>query len=138
MVFDVKPITSSRETCCGAVSLKMLLAYYGTEVELDDLIRETETGIAGASMKSLRRVGAAHGLDAVVFSMDAEELVRQDRPAIIWWRFTHFIVFSGVDENGQIVVCDPSRGRYRMSFGLFKSLYSKVSLWNGAPEDLPE
>lgn len=138
MVFDVKPVTTNRDTCCGAASLKMLLDFYGTEVDLDVLIEETGTSVAGASMKSLRRVAAAHGLDAMVFGMDAEELVKQDRPAIVWWRFTHFIVFSGVDENGQVVVCDPMRGRYRMSFGLFKSLYSGISMWNGAPEDLAE
>lgn len=138
MVFDVKPITTSRATCCGPASLKMLLDYYGTEVDLDVLIKETETGIAGASLKNLRRAAVAHGLDAVCFNMDAEELVRQDRPAVIWWRFAHFIVFSGVDDNEQVVVCDPMKGRYRMSFGLFKSLYSGVSMWNGAPEDLAE
>lgn len=35
-----------------------------------------------------------------------------------------------------IVICNPDRGRYRMSAGLFTAFYTGVSLWNGEPHDL--
>jgi len=138
MVYDVIPVTSARETDCGPTCLKMLLSYYGQEADLQALIEECNVRVEGCSAKDVLRVGRAHGLDMVAFNMDAEELTRQDRPAIIWWMYCHFCVFCGVDEDGKVVICNPDRGRYRMSKGVFRSFYSGVSLWNGEPHDLPE
>ena len=136
-MFDVKPVTSPKPTDCGATCLKMLLDYYGVDVPLADLIKECNTRITGASGKDLNVCGRKHGLDMVAFKMDAEELVKQDRPGIIWWRYNHWVVFCGQDETGKIVICNPDKGRYRMSFGTFKSFYTEVGLFNGEPHDLP-
>lgn len=136
-MFDVTPITSPKPFDCGATCLKMLLAYYGTDVPLDQLIEECHTTITGCTGKDVLRVGRAHGLDMKAFQMDAEELVNQDRPAIVWWMYQHFVIFSGLDENGKVVVCNPDLGRYRMNVDTFKSFYAGVSFWNGEPEPLP-
>ena len=61
-MFDVIPVTSVKPTDCGATCLKMLLAYYGTDVDLDKLIRECNTRLIGCSAGDLLRVGRAHGL----------------------------------------------------------------------------
>ena len=137
-MFDVIPVTSSREMDCGPTCLKMLLAYYRTDVPLDDLIRECNVTIGGCSAGDLNRAGTAHGLDMKAFRMDAVELIRQDRPAIVWWKYGHFCVFCGCDEVGKVVIANPDLGMYRMSAGMFSSLYSGVALFNGDPEDLPE
>lgn len=136
-MYDVIPLTSPKNYDCGATCLQMLLAYYGTYVPLEDLIRECNTRLIGCSEGDLLRVGRAHGLaDMKAFSMDAEELIRQDRPAIIWWKYAHWCVFCGQDDEGKVVICNPDRGRYRMSAGLFAAFYTGVSLWNGEPHDL--
>lgn len=132
-MYDVIPITSPKHVDCGPTCLKMLLAYYGTEVALDTLIQECNISIAGSTGKDLKRVGDAHGLETVAFRMDADELVLQDRPSIIWWLYNHWCVCCGLDDNGQVVICNPDKGRYRMSKGLFKAFYSGVALFNGEP-----
>lgn len=137
-MFDVIPVTSPKPTDCGATCLKMLLTYYSTEVELNDLIRECNTGIAGCTGKDLTRVGKAHGMDMKAYKMDAEEVIRQDRPMIVWWKYNHYVVFCGQDDNGKVVICNPDRGRYRMSAGTFKSFYTEICFSNGEPHDLPE
>ena len=138
-MFDVIPVTCKHETACGPTSLKMLLAYYGVDVDLDTLIDECNARIIGTSGKDLLRVGRLHGLtDMVAFEMDAEELIVQDRPAIIYWTYNHWVVFCGQDENGQVVICNPKNGRYRMSQGTFKSLYTNVALFNGEPAPIGE
>ena len=137
-MFDVKPITSPINLDCGATCMEMLLDYYGIDVPLDDLIVECHTRIIGCSAKDLIRVGRAHGLDMIAYKMDAEELVKQDRPAIVWWRYSHWCVFCGQDDAGNVVICNPDRGRYRMSKGIFASFYTGVSLWNGEPHDIEE
>ena len=40
MEYNVTPITSDRPFDCGPTCLQMLLAYYGTEVDLETLTRE--------------------------------------------------------------------------------------------------
>ncbi len=137
-MFDVLPITTKKQVDCGPACLKMLLAYYGQDVSLDTLIDECGTRLVGCSAKDVIRVGKAHGLDMLAYSMPAEDVFNNDRPSICWWKYKHFIVCCGLDENGQAVICDPVRGRYRMSKSIFKSFYSGVALTNGQPQDLPE
>ena len=135
-MFDVKPITSPYQVDCGPTCLKMLLDYYGTEVDLEQLIKECNTRMIGCSAKDLMRVGKAHGLDMICFKMDADEVARQDRPSSIWWKYGHWCVCCGQDENGQVVICNPDRGRYRMSLNLFTAFYTGVALFNGEPHDI--
>lgn len=137
-MFDVIPITSPKPTDCGATCLKMILDYYGEDVELDQLVKECNTGIVGCTAGDVKRAGNMHGMDVHVYKMDAEETVRQDRPSIIWWKYRHFCVCCGLDDASNVVICNPDRGRYRMSKSLFSSFYSGVSIFNGDPSDLPE
>lgn len=132
-MYDVTPITSPKEVDCGPTCLQMLLAYYGEDIDLDTLIKECNVKISGCTGKDLMRVGNAHGMDMKAFKMDAEEIAVQDRPSIVWWLYNHWCVCCGLDENGQVVICNPDRGRYRMSQSLFKAFYSGVALFNGEP-----
>lgn len=133
-MYDVKPVNDRRSTVCGPVSLKMLLSYYNIDADLDTLIEECNIRVDGCTAADLLRVGRAHGLDQMVaFKMEAAELVRQDRPAIIWWRYHHFCVFCGTNDAGDVVICNPSSARYAIDFGTFAALYSGVALFNGEP-----
>lgn len=134
-MYDVKPITSPRALDCGPTCLQMILDYYGQAAELDDLIKECGVKISGCSAADLVRVGAAHGLDLKAYKTDVAGVVEADRPAIVWWMYQHYCVCCGLDEAGQVVICNPDKGRYRMSKGLFKAFYSGVALFNGEPED---
>lgn len=143
-MFDVKPVTSEKPFDCGPTCLQMLLAYYGVEVDLDTLIEECRVGVTGCSAADLMRAGRLHGLDMQSFSIDAEELVQQDRPAIVHWKFGHWIVFAGTDESGRVYICNPDMGRYRMSAETFKTYFTGLeshpgqglAIFNGEPADL--
>ena len=135
-MFDITPVTSPISVDCGATCMKMLLAYYGQDIPLEELTRECNTRLIGCTAGDMLRAGRAHGLDMKAFSMDAEELIRQDRPAVVWWKYGHWCIFCGQDDAGKIVICNPDRGRYRMSASLFAAFYTGVSLWNGEPHDL--
>lgn len=139
-MFDVIPITSPKINDCGATCLQMLLAYYGIDVDLDTLIRDCNTGISGCTMKDIAVAARKHGMpDAKCYMADVAGAVDVDRPGVVWWKYRHFCVSCGRADDGQIVICNPDRGRYRMSEGVFKSFYSGYVLFNGIPEDvIPE
>lgn len=136
-MFDVKAITSKVSVDCGATCLQMLLAYYGIEEDLKTLTVDCETNVTGCTAGGIKRAGIKHGLDIRAYNMVAEELIRQDRPAIIHWRTNHFCVFCGTTDDGKVVICNPDRGRFPIPVNSFKSFYTGTALFNGEPKDLP-
>ena len=137
-MYDVELVTQKNERECGPACLKMLLGYYGVDVPLEELSEECGTRMIGCTAKDMLRVGSAHGLDMLAYSMEAAELIRQDRPGIVWWKYTHFVVFCGQDEHGNVVIANPGLGRFPIDAESFSKLYTGVSLWNGEPQTLPE
>lgn len=134
-MYDVKPVTSAHTTACGPTCLKMLLDFYGHDAALEDLITECGVGIAGCTANDLKRVGNAHGLDITQWKMDMEGVLMADRPMILWWRYQHFVVFCGLNDKGEPVICNPSSGRFPISLDTFKRAFSGIALCNGTPED---
>lgn len=137
-MYDVKPVTTPHATACGPACLKMLLRYYGQDVDLDTLIRECGVTINGCSAADLIRVGRAHGLDNIhayrITTLDS--LLKQDRPGILWWEYTHFVVFCGLDDNGEPVICNPSSGRYPINAAtLTRKFTDGIAICNGRPQN---
>ncbi len=64
-MFDVKLTTTKHQVACGCACLKMLLDYYGIDVDLDTLIEECGLSVNGCSMTTLMRVARLHGLNDV-------------------------------------------------------------------------
>lgn len=139
-MFDVEPITSRKETDCGPTCLKMLLTFYGAEdVPLAQLTEECNTGIIGCTAKDVMRAGRLHGLDMKSYKCDADDIITSDRPSIVWWMYRHFVVFAGLDpETGKVWICNPDRGRYRVSKSTFRSFFTGIAVCNGEMGDLPE
>lgn len=135
-MYDIIPITSNRQTDCGATCLKMLLDYYGVEVDIDQLIKECHTGLAGCTARDVLEAGRLHGKEMHAYKTDLDGILLADRPAIVWWKKKHFCVFCGIDDNGSVVICNPDRGRYRMSKSLFGAWYSGVAIFAGEPVDI--
>jgi len=135
-MYDVKLITSKADVDCGPASLGMLLDYYGTEVPLDQLIEECHAQIGGCSGGDLLRVGRSYGLDMTAFKMDAKELIRQDRPGIVWWCYSHWLVMCGQNDKGDVVIANPGLGRYAVDPESFGKLYTGVCLFNGEPNEM--
>lgn len=136
-MFEMEFVSQKRETCCGPASLKMLLGYYGVDVAFDALIEECGVSVDGCTAGDLLRVGRAHGLEGLsAYQTDAEDVLKQDRPAILHWRGAHFLVYGGLNEKDEPVLYNPGRGVYAIDRGTFAVLFSGIMLSNGTPEDV--
>lgn len=136
-MFEMDFCSQRRETCCGPASLKMLLSYYGIDVDFDTLIEECHVSVDGCTAGDLLRVGRAHGLEGLsAWQTDAEDVLKQDRPAILYWRGNHFLVYGGLNEHDEPVLYNPGRGVYAIDRGTFAVLFSGIMLSNGTPEDV--
>lgn len=135
-MFDITPVTTRHRTACGPACLKMLLAWYGIEADLDQLIEECGVRVDGCTAADILRVARLHGLEDVhAYQADAASVLRQDRPGILYWLHNHFVIYAGLNDAGAPVICNPARGRYAIDAESFCSLYSGVMLSNGMPED---
>ena len=137
-MFEIPFTSQARETACGPASLRMLLGYYGIDVPLETLLAECGVSVDGCTAGDLLRVGRTHGLaDMAAFQADAASVLRQDRPAILYWRGNHFLVYGGLNEKDEPVLYNPGLGVYPIDAGTFAVLYSGILLSNGRPADIP-
>ena len=134
-MYDVTPVTTEHMSACGPACLKMILKYYGQDIQLDDLIAECGVTVTGTTLKKLKQVGNAHGMDMRIYRMSAEDLLKLDRPAIIYWRYTHFVVFCGLDKAGEPVICNSGSGRFSLPVNDFSRFFTGYVITNGQNDD---
>ena len=136
-MYEVEFVSQRRPTCCGPAALKMLLGYYGIDVDFEALVEECRVSVDGCTAGDLLRVGRAHGLEAMSgYQSDAASVLKQDRPAILYWRKKHFLVYGGLNERDEPVLYNPASGVYAIDRGTFAVCFSGILLANGMPDDI--
>lgn len=128
---------------CGAVSLKIILSYFGKTVPLSQLRSDCGISRDGASAAQLKRVAVSYGMDVRARRMSHRKLPSEARfPCIIYWNNNHFLVLEGFDRDGShAYLSDPAKGRIRLTREIFDKSYSSVVLElepNAAFEPNPE
>lgn len=115
-------------TECGAVSLKLLLAYYGKFVTIDELRYTCGITRDGASCKKLIDAAEKYGVTLTFTNWDRDALISQySGPTIIWWDFNHFLIFEGF-RNSKFYLSDPAIGRRIVDEETFYSKYTDYCL----------
>ena len=95
---------------CGAISLCMILAYYGRWITSDDSRKACGVSRDGASAFNILQAARKFGMNAKGVRMELAGLDRQKTPCILHWGFAHFVVFCG-KLGPWYVINDPARGR---------------------------
>jgi HlyB family type I secretion system ABC transporter len=112
---------------CGAAALGMVLAYFGKHVALDELRQALGSGRDGASATGILSAGRAHGLRGRGVRVDIEGLGALPRGAILFWEFSHFVVFEGANAK-RVRVVDPSSGYRTVPMDAFRRAFTGVAL----------
>jgi len=111
---------------CGAACLTMILAYYGKWLPLEEV--RTACGVSrdGSSAKNILQAARNYGLEAKGYHCPADELTDL-QPAILHWRFEHFVVFRGY-HNGCACLNDPAAGPVEIPMDEFRKSFTGVVL----------
>src|SRR6266516_2278507 len=125
---------------CGAAALAMVLAYFGRYVPLEEL--RTACGVSrdGSKAANVLRAARRYGLTAKGMQMDVEHLVSARPPAILFWKFNHFVVFEGRRRLGKpaFFLNDPGSGRRKVSFEELDGCFTGIAmLFDRGPEFQP-
>lgn len=117
-------------TECGAASLGAILAYHGVHQTLEQLRKSCDVSRDGSNALALVNVAKSFGFDTQGVRAEPENLVeRIIFPAIIFWKFNHFLVLEGVDTKKQMYYLnDPGEGRKVVTHEEFDGNFTGVAL----------
>ena len=122
---------------CGAAALAMVLAYHGRSVPLDELRVACDVNRDGANQANVLRAARSYGLRAKGLSGTVASLDNLPLPAIINWRFSHFVVLEG-RRGDRFYINDPAAGRRRVRRREFEEAFTGLALaFEVGPEFVP-
>lgn len=116
---------------CGAAALAMVLAHFGRHVPLEELRHACGVSRDGAKAANLLRAARAYGLTARGMQMETAALLRGRPPAILFWKFNHFVVYEGPARRlGRPVMRlnDPAQGRRVVTLEEFDAAFTGIVL----------
>ena len=122
---SVPSILQMEGTECGAASLAMIFAYYGSWIPLERMRQECGVSRDGSKASRIVMAGRRMGMDTKGFRRKADDLPQVKMPAIIHWEFNHFVVLEGIS-GGYAYISDPARGKRRIPWDEFKSSYTGI------------
>ena len=120
-------VLQMEELECGAASLAMILAYYGTFIPLEQLRAECGVTRDGSKASKILLAAKKFGLDGKGFRRRLGQLSQTKFPAIIFWDMSHFVVLEGITEK-KAYINDPGMGRRTVPMEDFKRSYSGIVL----------
>lgn len=98
---------------CGVVCLQMVLRQQKIATTVEELRVAANTTAKGTSLLGLKHAAEAKGLQASVWRLNWQDLLRAPLPAVAFIDGYHFVVLEVIGADGGVVVLDPARGRLR-------------------------
>lgn len=111
---------------CGAACLTMILAHYGKWLPLEEV--RTACGVSrdGSSARNILQAARTYGLTAQGYHSSPDDLDGL-QPAILHWRFEHFVVFRGYHKENACLN-DPAAGPVEIPMDEFRRMFTGVVL----------
>ena len=123
-IADVPVIMQYENQESGAVSLSMILGYYGKWLAGGTVKEDVGPCRDGANAYHIAKAAQSYGLNADVQKLKSDEFFQKASfPCIVHWQYTHFLVVKGV-KKGDVYINDPKKGDYRISKKAFEERYT--------------
>ena len=98
-------------TECGVVALAIVFGYFGKWISIEELREACGVSRDGSNAMNLLQYSRKQGFDCNGYSLEIDELRQlRDFPAIIHWKFNHFVVLEKIRGN-KFWINDPANGR---------------------------
>jgi ATP-binding cassette subfamily B protein RaxB len=121
---------------CGAICLAMIASYYGRDIDRDQIRSEARTSTRGRDLRSLIALALEWQIGSRILRGEPENLKQIRRPAILHWKFDHFVVLTSVGKRG-VVLHDPAIGRIVASWAEVSAHFTGVLIECWPRDDFP-
>jgi len=113
---------------CGAVSLQMVLEYYGVIIPLEQMRDECQVSRDGSTAVALLKTARKYGFEAKGFRIGVlDDILKYQMPAIIFWNYNHFLVCLG-RKGRNWILNDPTYGRCEATQEELEQYFSGILL----------
>ncbi len=119
-------VLQAEQAECGLASLAMVAAHYGHDLALGVLRQRYAHLNHGPTLRTILSMSDALGLVARPVRIELAEVRRLKLPAILHWRFDHFVVVTEVRRR-KIVIHDPAVGRRILSINQISDSFTGVA-----------
>ncbi|MBQ8964913.1 MAG: NHLP family bacteriocin export ABC transporter peptidase/permease/ATPase subunit [Clostridia bacterium] len=111
---------------CGAVSLCMVLAYYGKWVPLEQVRADCGVSRDGSNALNIYKAAEHYGFNVRAQRRSASQLKEEGTfPCILFWNMNHFVVLNGF-KGKYVCLNDPARGNVKIGWEEFSQSYTGV------------
>jgi NHLM bacteriocin system ABC transporter peptidase/ATP-binding protein len=112
---------------CGAAALRMILAYYGRWVSLEELRAACGVSRDGSRAANVVKAARLYGLSAKGVRVELADLATLALPVIAFWNMNHFVVVDGVGPAG-LHLEDPAVGSRQVDWTEADGAFSGIVL----------
>lgn len=106
----VKLVMQNEANECGMACLTMIANYYGNGITLSQLRNDLNNDGQGVTLKTIIAQAARIGMSSRALKVPLDELNQLQKPAILHWNFSHFVVLTKATNKG-IYIADPALGK---------------------------
>lgn len=115
---------------CGATCLRMLLRFYGKDIQISTIRKHCKTTNSGVNFLGVSEAAQEFKFNTYPVQLTIEELKQINLPSILHWSKEHFVVLYKIKGN-RYYLADPAFGKRVMSEEEFKNKWLNIGDHHG-------
>lgn len=112
---------------CGLACLAMVAGFHGHRIDLASLRQRFSISLKGTTLAALIDIAERMGLASRAVRLELEQMEHLERPCILHWRMSHFVVLESVGRRW-LRIHDPAAGARRVTLEEASDAFSGVAL----------
>ena len=112
---------------CGLACLSICSSLLGADLDMQELRRRYQSSQRGADLNALIQIGSNLDLQLRPLKCDLDELAQLKLPAILHWRFNHFVVLERL-ARGKAHIIDPAKGSVALTLREVSPNFTGIAL----------
>ena len=120
-------IIQSEAAECGLACLTMVSKYHGHNVDLNGMRARYPISMNGVTLETLIDLAGQMKLGTRALRIDLHELEYLQKPAILHWNLSHFVVLKSV-KGQKVTIHDPATGERHMTLSQVSDHFTGVAL----------